>query len=113
MGKSATSFQPGQSGNPGGRPKQLAEVRDLARQHTDEAIETLATIMRNEKAPPAARVSAAESILSRGWGKAPQEIRTTTETEELVKPDVGKLMDAAKALEKDSGPEQANLTVVG
>ena len=113
MARSSASFKPGQSGNPGGRPKLVAEVRDLARQHTEEAISTLANIMRDEKAPPAARVSAAETILSRGWGKAPQEIRQTTEPEELQKPDVGKLLDAAKALEKDSGPEQANLTVVG
>jgi hypothetical protein len=113
MGKSATSFQPGQSGNPGGRPKLVAEVRDLAREHTEEAIETLATIMRNEKAPPAARVSAAESILSRGWGKAPQEIRQTTEPEELRKPDVARLAEAAKALEKDSGPEPPELRAIG
>src|SRR5207244_11467027 len=37
-------FQPGQSGNPGGRPKEDAPVRDLARQHTAEAIRKLATM---------------------------------------------------------------------
>jgi len=67
-------FQKGQSGNPGGRPKEVAEVRELARQYTEEAVDTLATIMRNGKEPAAARVRAAESILDRGYGKASQPI---------------------------------------
>ena len=34
-------WAPGQSGNPGGRPGGVAEVRELARRHTAEAIERL------------------------------------------------------------------------
>jgi hypothetical protein len=49
-------FQKGQSGNPGGRPKVVGEVRHLAQQHSAEAIATLVAIMHDEKAPPAARV---------------------------------------------------------
>jgi ABC-type transporter Mla maintaining outer membrane lipid asymmetry permease subunit MlaE len=30
--------------------------------------------MRNPKTPPAARIAAANAILDRGWGKAPQAI---------------------------------------
>ena len=40
-----TQFAPGQSGNPGGRPKGTAEVRELARKHTEAAIKKLAAIM--------------------------------------------------------------------
>ena len=32
-------FQKGKSGNPGGRPRVVAEVRELARAHTAEAIQ--------------------------------------------------------------------------
>jgi len=34
-------FRPGQSGNPGRRPKILTKVRELAAVHAIEAIETL------------------------------------------------------------------------
>ena len=67
-------FQKGRSGNPGGRPKVVAEVKELARKHTGKAIETLVSIMDNPKAAPAARVSAANALLDRGYGKPPQHI---------------------------------------
>ena len=51
-------FPKGVSGNPGGRPKVLGDVQELARQKSPEAINTLSNIMHDEKAPPAARVAA-------------------------------------------------------
>ena len=42
-------FRKGQSGNPGGRPKILADVRELARAHTAKALNTLVEIVGNEK----------------------------------------------------------------
>ena len=67
-------FKKGQSGNPGGRPKVVAEVKELAREHTAEAIQTLVSIMSDPKSAPAARVSAANALLDRGYGKPPQHI---------------------------------------
>lgn len=54
--------------------KAPVEIRSLARAHTASAIKTLAGIMNEKKAPAAARVSAAQALLDRGWGKAPQPI---------------------------------------
>src|SRR5262249_12966667 len=67
-------FQKGQSGNPGGRPKEIAEVKELAREHMPAAIEALVSIMNNPKASDAARVSAATALLDRGYGKPQQHI---------------------------------------
>jgi len=83
MSRPATSgsFRPGQSGNPAGRPKgrtpaqeAIADVRELAREHTAEAIDTLVSIATDTKCPAAARVGAAVSILDRGWGKPAQQM---------------------------------------
>jgi hypothetical protein len=65
-------FQPGQSGNPSGRPKSDFAISELCRERTQAAISTLAAIMENEDAPAAARVSAAVAILDRGWGRPAQ-----------------------------------------
>ncbi len=49
--------------------KAKADIRALARAHTVTAIKTLAGIMQQGSANPAARVAAAQALLDRGWGK--------------------------------------------
>jgi hypothetical protein len=66
-------FVKGSCPNPGGRPKVLAEVRDLAREYTETAINALASIAKTGK-PDQARVAAASAILDRAWGKPSQPI---------------------------------------
>lgn len=80
-GKRSTSFKPGQSGNPGGKPKLteparkiLADIKSLAKDASEAAIETLKSVMADTQAPPAARVGAATAILDRGYGKPTQTI---------------------------------------
>ena len=70
-GLRSTSFKPGKSGNPGGRPKgvsrsELADVRALARTYGEDAIEALVSVMESAKSPPAARVAVAIDVLERG-----------------------------------------------
>ncbi len=67
------AWKKGQSGNPGGRPKEVAEVRELARQYTDEAIQTLVTLMQSAKLERT-RLAAASELLDRGYGRPPQAI---------------------------------------
>jgi hypothetical protein len=62
-------FQKGQSGNPGGRAKVVADVRELARAQTTSALRALVEIIEDQKAPAAARIAAANSLLDRGYGK--------------------------------------------
>ena len=56
------------------RARTLTEIRSLARSHTRTAIRVLVGIMRSDDATPAARVSAANAILDRGWGKVAQPV---------------------------------------
>jgi hypothetical protein len=71
-------FPKGVSGNPGGRPKELRDVVELARSHSPDAIKTLASVMQDEEAPPAARVAAANALLDRGYRKPAQAVAVGT-----------------------------------
>ncbi|MDP3940175.1 MAG: DUF5681 domain-containing protein [Deltaproteobacteria bacterium] len=73
-------FVKGKSGNPNGRPKVVKDVQELARTYTTEAVATLAEVMRDKEAAPAARVVAANAILDRGYGKPAQHISAEVET---------------------------------
>jgi hypothetical protein len=66
----------------GGRPKGSTnsgclEGRVAAKRHADKAMKTLVAIMEDGAAPAAARVTAAENILCRAYGKAPQSFELT------------------------------------
>ena len=52
----------------------VADVKAAARELTLDAMDTLKLVMKDPKAPPAARVGAATAILDRGWGRPQQQI---------------------------------------
>ena len=64
--------------------KIVTEIRSLARSHTRTAINVLVGIMRSKDATAAARVSAANAILDRGWGKATQPLENGDGALELI-----------------------------
>ena len=54
--------------------KTLTNIRALARSHSAKAVRTLAGIMNEDRAPAAARVSAAIALLDRGRGKSKRAV---------------------------------------
>ena len=100
-------FQPGKSGNPGGKPKQVIEVVHLARQYTTLAITTLAEIAK-EGLSEAARVHASEILIERGWGKAPQTITVLDErdTQDLTDQDLVDIVRASRSRVAPSSESQ-------
>lgn len=65
-------FEKGKSGNPGGRPKETAAVRDAARKYGLKAIKKLYQLMSCGN--PRTEVAAAQALLDRGYGKPAQQV---------------------------------------
>jgi hypothetical protein len=60
------------------------EIRSLARKYTHKALNTLVSIMVEPKAPAAARIMAANSLMDRGWGKAAQLVAVEGKVRQLI-----------------------------
>ena len=98
-----TTWAKGQSSNPGGRPRILEAVRDIARASTTLAIEKLRTIAADTDAPHAARVSAATALLDRAWGKPAQQLAADINAAQTVTINLGWLKGrtVGRAIEHD------------
>lgn len=66
--------RPGAGRKPGHVSKAKLDIAERAKTHGDAALRTLASIMADADAPHSARVSAANAILDRGYGKPPQAL---------------------------------------
>ena len=64
--------------------KAPAEIRSLARSYTENALNVLVGVMNEASAPHSAKVAAAQALLDRGWGKAPQSLEITGEVKHSV-----------------------------
>jgi hypothetical protein len=91
---------PGQSANPSGKPKGIGELQALARSRTVYALARLSHIARRGTEGPAVR--AAEILLDRGWGKAPQTIHF-----DRISPEDLKSMSEAELQALANGDEDA------
>ena len=60
-------FLPGNSANPGGRPKIPADVREAIKAACPEAVRVLIELLHSKK--EAYRLEAAKTLLDRGYGK--------------------------------------------
>jgi hypothetical protein len=67
-------FRPGQSGNPGGRPKTTALLRQLAQDQAEANVRALVEIRDNKRASASARIAAIRELFDRGFGKAIQTV---------------------------------------
>ena len=65
-------FQKGQSGNPGGRSKLPADIREAFKAKAPEALEVLTRCLQSDDDRIA--MMAAQAILDRGYGKPTQSI---------------------------------------
>lgn len=76
-----TAFKPGQSGNPGGRPKEMFDLKAMIRRDgLEKAYQALITALEE----PGERVPAAKTLLAYGVGLPSQHVSVTHEEAEKL-----------------------------
>ncbi len=77
-----TRWKPGQSGNPGGRPKADPEVREIFKAATPAVAQKLISLALNEPGdvPYGHQIAAEQAVLDRAMGKSDlgRQLPTTT-----------------------------------
>jgi hypothetical protein len=95
-------FQKGVSGNPGGRPKLPAEMREMFQAKAPEAFEVLCKHLY--ASDPRVSVAAATQILDRAYGRPIQSIDTTITGNEPIRfVEIPRKSESAEAWLNDVG----------
>src|SRR6185312_4912673 len=68
------AYKPGQTGNPHGRPRSNAVIKELAQLEGPACIKALVQLRDGKGVSPAVRRAAAESLLDRGFGRPEQTV---------------------------------------
>ena len=90
------SFKPGQSGNPGGRPRRTDEEREVLYEICKLAENVpgkLKGLLENAKTPPAIQLRICELILDRAYGKPESNIK-------VIRPKADMLEDIRAEMER-------------
>ncbi len=88
-------FLPGHTGNPGGRPRNLAAEIRAQTDDGREIINLMLGLMRNEAQDVRVRANAATWLCDRGWGRPPVTVVEAASDE--VNQDAGEVFDALMA----------------
>ena len=100
-------WQPGQSGNPSGRSKTLAEITREARELVPGAIQKLNEFVYDEDAPYRDRITAAIAICDRGLGKPVVPVYQGGGASPLEQTEDGAPMSALLRVARGSSDERA------
>jgi hypothetical protein len=80
----------------------VADVKAAARKLTPEAMDTLEKAITDQKAPWAAKITAAIAVLDRGWGKPEQTVSANVSILDQMTDDELQTMLAALQALKDA-----------
>jgi hypothetical protein len=99
-------FKKGESGNPGGRPKLPADIREAFKARAPEALEVLTRCLQSDDDRVA--MMAAQAILDRGYGKPIQAIDANINEGAVRYVEVPRKAESAEAWLQLQAPALAN-----